>query len=77
MDNPEAEPYRPKNVSLYRNLIYGFAKAFAVVSDGVKDTVGPTPPEKKLRPSDPAKPRPYDVSAGGVILPTGAGRGRG
>lgn len=48
--------------------MYGFAKAAAVIEEGVKDRTGPARPK---RPPTTGKPG-ETVTPGGVVLPTGA-----
>ena len=63
---PDA-PARPiRYVERYRHLLYGFAKAAAIIEEGVKDKPPPRPPRRP----DPGKPR-EQVTPGGVVLPTG------
>lgn len=67
LGDADAQPRFIGNVSRYRHLLYGMAKAAAVMEEGAKDK----PPPRPRRRPDPGKPR-EDVTPGGVVLPTGA-----
>jgi len=62
VDKPDSPPHPITNVARYRRMIYGFAKASAVLEGRIKDDPGP-----------PRPPRREPHSPGGVILPTGTG----
>jgi hypothetical protein len=73
LDDPDADPLLPRWPSRYRNLLYGMAKAAAVMEEGARDRPGPRKPRRK---PDPGKPR-EQRTAGGVVLPTGTDEPRG
>lgn len=69
VDEPSKPAHRPTWVRRYRHLLYGFAKAAAIMEEGAKDK----PPRPVVR--DRA-PRPGEVTTpSGLILPTGSGDG--
>lgn len=78
IDDPEGAPKRIRYVARYRYLLYGMAKAAAIMEEGVKDRPALPPPRR--RPPDPGKPGagkgsaafPYEeVTESGLVLPTG------
>lgn len=63
LGQPHRDPLPIADVQRYRQLLYGFAKAAAVIEEGApNDPPRPTPLRPKRGPS---------VTPGGVVLPTG------
>lgn len=66
LDDPTRPPRRIQNAARYRRLIYGFAKASAILDGRMKDVIGP-PRTRRRDPRNEQK----------VILPTGVAKPRG
>jgi hypothetical protein len=61
LDDPAAPPRLIRHPSRYRHLIYGMAKAAAVLEEGAPDGIGPSRPSRRER----------ELKArGAVVLPT-------
>lgn len=74
LDDPDARPKRPNNVKLYRHLIYGFAKAHAVLLEGYKDDER-RPRRKPREDTSAGEPAPLPgevVTKSGLIVPEAA-----
>lgn len=71
VDRPERPAHRPTFVKRYRHMLYGFAKAAAIMEEGAKDNHR-APVRTRERPRAVELPGHVQTPSG-LILPTDAG----